>query len=218
MEGDSAKSLFKALLEARKSMDKIVKDKKNPFHKSNYADLENVINAIMPSLLENGLVLTQLTSGRHNIETIITHAATGQSISTGVLTVPVKDPQDPQKVKSGITYMRRTQILALLSLGEADDDGNSASGRDGKQTQSSRRQPPPKKQEEPPRKEPPSLEEVAETKLKYKERFEACRDKDELHAAWVDVYNKLKTGIINPHHELVLVDLKDKRKAELEVK
>lgn len=64
----------------------------------------------------------------HMLSARIFHSS-GEWIEFDPLRVPYADPNDPQKVKSGITYMRRTQLLSILNLAETDDDGNGATVR-----------------------------------------------------------------------------------------
>lgn len=46
---------------------------------------------------------------------------------TGRTPVLVKDPTDPQKMGSGITYAKRYGLQSAFGLPSEDDDGNSAS-------------------------------------------------------------------------------------------
>jgi len=105
------------------------KNKKNPFFKSNYADLAGYIQAANETLCKNGLAVMQLlsnnTEGKMVLETILSHSG-GQFISS-VVVIPA-NPQsltDPQKAGSAITYMRRYAYAAILGMAAADDDGNS---------------------------------------------------------------------------------------------
>ena len=98
----------------------------NPFFKSKYANLSEVINVSKHLLAENGLAIIQLldyTTAGVVIETILTHES-GQYIS-GTLTIPVSK-QDAQGVGSAATYGRRYAWAAICGLAQEDDDANSA--------------------------------------------------------------------------------------------
>ena len=122
-------SLNAALLRAHKKILSPAKNSDNPFFKSRYADLDCVLESIRPFLLEEGIILEQeiiTIDGQCSLKTIITHAESGEVKSFGPAIVPSLDIKDPQKVKSGVTYMRRTHLLAIFALAEVDDDGNEA--------------------------------------------------------------------------------------------
>lgn len=134
----SANALYTALLAAQRSMGKVKKDAKNPAFRSNYATLQSILDTIEGPLWDNGLLVVQQfqydrighdgTAGEGTpiLITRLVHAASGDSIES-VVTVSCKDPLDPQKVDSAITYYRRYSLLALLGLTpEEDDDGNAA--------------------------------------------------------------------------------------------
>jgi len=122
------KEISKALLEAQKEMGNALKDSKNPFFKSSYADLNAIREACMPSLNKHGIVVLQPTAfidGKNFIKTILLHES-GESIES--LTEIVYSKQnDAQSQGSGITYARRYGLQSFVNVGAEDDDGNSAS-------------------------------------------------------------------------------------------
>ena len=59
IRSESITKLAPALLEAQKKMGVALKDAKNPFFKSSYADLNAVIDASIPTLNEQGIVVLQ---------------------------------------------------------------------------------------------------------------------------------------------------------------
>lgn len=102
----------------------VTKDSTNPYFKSKYATLENVINTITPSLEVNGLSFSQFPDGK-SLTTIIMHSS-GEWIKASAELLLSK--QDPQGQGSAITYMRRYALCGALGLAtEEDDDGNAAS-------------------------------------------------------------------------------------------
>lgn len=136
------KELYVALLEAQRKIKALKKDEVNPHFRSGYVSLNSLRETIMPILQEQGLILLQPTSILENgslvVNTIIIHAESGQSISS-VTPVISKDPNDAQKVGSGISYARRYAIQSLLFLSAEDDDGNEASNQEVNRGGSTRR-------------------------------------------------------------------------------
>lgn len=124
----SIKELSTALAIVQGQLTFAKKDSKNPFFKSNYADLESVWDACREQLSLNGLAIMQFPgdylNGNMELTTIITHSS-GEWISQ-TMSLPVSKP-DAQGAGSAITYMRRYALAAVVGIVQADDDGNSAS-------------------------------------------------------------------------------------------
>lgn len=117
--------LANALLIFQVKVEKIKKDSKNPFFKSNYASLTNILDAIQEPLTESGLVITQFPSGANGLHTLLIHAESGEFISDYSEMGNVTD--NPQQRGSCITYQKRYSISSVLSLNfEEDDDANMA--------------------------------------------------------------------------------------------
>ena len=122
-----------ALLKAQKDMGAALKDAKNPFFKSSYADLKAVIEAIKEPLNNNGISFLQAARGDHEfprLETVLLHES-GQYLSS-VTPIFCSKPKDPQAFGSGITYSKRYALQAMLGLPTKDDDGEAAMGRNSK--------------------------------------------------------------------------------------
>lgn len=120
-----------ALLRAQKNMGNVTKGSKNPFFKSNFADINALRAEAMPALNAEGLVLLQPPAtfdGRNYIETIIAHEESGEFISS-LNEVITSKQNDPQNYLAAQTYTRRGALQAFLSMGSEDDDGNTANGR-----------------------------------------------------------------------------------------
>jgi len=111
------------LLEAKKQFPPIKKDAWNPFYKSNYASLSNILDAIEPVLEKHGLYIRSVL--RDNVLiTQICELETGNVNLESCFNLPVLN--DIQKIGSAITYARRYNLVAMLNLNiENDDDGNS---------------------------------------------------------------------------------------------
>lgn len=124
-KSESIKNLAQALIIFHLKVDTIKKDAKNPFFKSTYATLTNILDAINEPLIESGLAISQFPSGADGLTTILIHGESGEWISSTYEMRPVKD--DPQGRGSCITYQRRYALASILSLNiDEDDDGNKA--------------------------------------------------------------------------------------------
>lgn len=131
---DETNEIFKAIFMMQSNLVHANKDSNNPFFKSKYADLTACIDAARPHLANNGLAVVQFPTIANNpdhcaLTTMITHSS-GQYVSNVMEMKPVKN--DPQGIGSCITYMRRYAFAAAVGLGQQDDDGNAASGRQEK--------------------------------------------------------------------------------------
>jgi hypothetical protein len=124
----SVKELATALAIVQGQLTFAKKDSKNPFFKSNYADLESVWDACRDLLSTNGLAIMQFpgdyVDGNMTLTTVMTHSS-GEWVAQN-MSLPVSKP-DAQGAGSAITYMRRYALAAIVGVVQADDDGNSAS-------------------------------------------------------------------------------------------
>jgi hypothetical protein len=120
------KNLYLKLAEVKREVGKVSKNSKNPHFKNTYADLNALIDAVEPILLEKGLLMLQpIQNG--NVTTIIIDCENNESVESSI-SLPAL--QDPQKLGSAITYFRRYTLQSLLSLQAEDDDANKASRKD----------------------------------------------------------------------------------------
>ena len=128
MQSQEIGKLAAALVKAQGTLKGAVKDSKNPFFKSDYADLTSVWDACRDALTSNGLAVVQTTDGipeAIEVVTTLMHSETGQWISGRLPMRPVKC--DPQSIGSAITYARRYGLAAIIGVCPIDDDGNAAS-------------------------------------------------------------------------------------------
>lgn len=124
------KNLYLKLSEVKKEVGKVSKNSKNPHFKNTYADLNALIDAVEPILLEKGLLMLQpIQNG--NVATIIIDCESSESVESSIA---LPQLTDPQKLGSAITYFRRYTLQSLLSLMAEDDDGNKASAPTTKPT------------------------------------------------------------------------------------
>lgn len=128
-------NLTKALLKAQSQMGAATKGSKNPFFKSNYADLPTVMEVVKGPLNENGIIVLQPATFRDNknfITTTLIHADTGETLTSDTEVVCAKQ-NDPQAFGAAQTYARRFGLQSMLFIPAEDDDGNYASGRSNSQ-------------------------------------------------------------------------------------
>ena len=118
-----------ALSKAQGEFEKARKNSSNPFFKSKYADLAEVISATRPALSANELAILQFTSGSTTEATVTTRLihSSGQWIESSVSGKPAR----PEIQAQGgiITYLRRYSMSAILSISQEDDDSEGAMGR-----------------------------------------------------------------------------------------
>lgn len=117
--------ITKALLGFHGEVEKISKDASNPFFKSSYASLSNILDSIKEPLAKNGLTFVQFPVGASGLTTRLMHES-GEWMEATYFMTPAKN--DPQGIGSAITYQRRYSLGAVLGLNiSEDDDGNAAS-------------------------------------------------------------------------------------------
>lgn len=123
------KQLYSALIKCQSQIKTALKDSKNPHFKSSYADLTSVMLACKDALAANDLAVLQLSriheSGAPVLVTRIIHSS-GEHVE-GEFPLVCKDPNDPQKLGSAVTYARRYALSAALGITADDDDGQAAS-------------------------------------------------------------------------------------------
>lgn len=124
-----------AIVKYQSLIDGVVKGAENPFFKSKYANLSDIIRAIKPSMVECKLAILQsggeLAENAITVVTRVIHES-GQWIETNTQVPIVK--RDPQAVGSAISYGKRYDLQAISLLPTFDDDGELAMEREKKQT------------------------------------------------------------------------------------
>jgi hypothetical protein len=124
-KSETVKELAAALCNFQSAVDKIKKTETNPFFKSKYASLSDILDVIRKPLADNGLSFVQFPSGKYGLDTMLLHSS-GEWISESYEMEPTK--HDPQGAGSVITYQRRYALGAILGLNiDEDDDANKAS-------------------------------------------------------------------------------------------
>jgi len=118
-----------AALKASITMPK--KNNRNSHFKNSYADLGQVLAAIMPVAQEHGFLIQQAVHGEgvvNWLNTVVTHLETGVAVAQSNYPL-VQDKPGPQPLGSCITYARRYALKTLFDMVDVDDDGVSAHGQ-----------------------------------------------------------------------------------------
>ena len=154
--------LAEALGKAQSQMTGAKKASANPFFKSKYSDLSQVMEAISKPFADNDLCFVQGAEAdelRVAVSTRIIHKS-GQWIESTTILPPTKP--DAQGWGSAITYAKRYGLQALAGVPSVDDDGNAAVNHTK-----------------------PSKPKAGSVKINdIKAKFEACKTVDDLHVVW----------------------------------
>ena len=119
-------SIAEALSKAQGEMSFAKKEGINPFHKSKYALLEDIVEASKEPMHKHGLSLTQmptLIDGQFVLVSLLLHSS-GQWFRSIYPINPEK--KDNQSLGMAISYAKRYAWMALLGMGvsdKLDDDG-----------------------------------------------------------------------------------------------
>jgi hypothetical protein len=124
-QSNEIKQLATALCSFQESIETVRKTNTNPFFKSKYASLSDILEVVRQPLADNGLSFVQFPSGEYGLTTMLLHVS-GEYLRDSYKMTPTKN--DPQGAGSVITYQRRYALGAILGLNiDVDDDGNSGS-------------------------------------------------------------------------------------------
>jgi len=146
------KSLKEAMAKFQMLSVTATKDSSNPFFKSTYANLDEVIKAVTHGA-EYGLSFSQsinyenvlMQNGEHSqkvfrnifIETTVSHVNDTETLTSKVpVLIQPTEENKSQAMGSGITYSKRYALQAIYGLA-TDDDGNASSATETTETQTS---------------------------------------------------------------------------------
>lgn len=134
-KSESIKNIAIALAKFQSEVANPKNTQDNPFYKSKYAPLQDVLNLVRPLLSQHGLSVLQHPSGdgvNISINTMLLHES-GEWIEFEPLLLKA-DKATPQGAGSAITYGRRYALSAVLGIAsEDDDDGNAFENKPNKQ-------------------------------------------------------------------------------------
>jgi hypothetical protein len=132
------KNLAAALVAAQKQMPAVHKDSENQGFKRNgkpakYVSLDKLIETTKPILAEHGLAILQPpteVNGFPALKTILLHES-GEFLEDTML-LPTPDKPGAHGLGAALTYCRRFAWASMLGVAnDEDDDGNTASARQG---------------------------------------------------------------------------------------
>lgn len=131
-------TLVNALVKAQQEIDHVVQDGNNPFFKSDYATLKEVIDSVKKPLNDNGILLQQESHDCDNgacVETIF--YGHGGKLSSGRVTIPASK-HDPQAYGSALSYAKRYSLLMACGVAtkKDDDDAEMAMQRNNQKSKS----------------------------------------------------------------------------------
>lgn len=121
------KNILKKVFNLQQEVKAIEKDSENPYFKSNYFDINKMIEVLKPILKTQGLAIYQpvvYQDMKNILKTIISDVESGEFIESSI---SLPDNLEPQKMGSAITYLRRYSLQSMLFLQAEDDDGSTAS-------------------------------------------------------------------------------------------
>lgn len=123
---ESVGNLAAALSAAQGEFEPCKRTAVNPFFKSKYSPLDEVVAATQPALTKNGIAVSQqvVTNGTMQLVTYLMHKS-GEFIGGTYPIAPTKN--DPQGIGSALTYARRYALMAALGVPAEDDDGQQVS-------------------------------------------------------------------------------------------
>jgi hypothetical protein len=130
-QSETTAILDAALALAQADLSNVPKTSPNPFFKSRYADLAEVLDTVRPVFAKHGLSIVQSPAYENKVVSVTTRISCKGEWLEGTASCPVtKD--DAQGVGSAITYLRRYALAAFAGVAQTDDDGNAATGKSDK--------------------------------------------------------------------------------------
>ncbi|MDF2612822.1 MAG: hypothetical protein K0S71_608 [Clostridia bacterium] len=133
-KSESIKNIAEAIVKFQSEAETLKRTSANPFFKSTYTTLEDIVGSIRPILAKHGLSFLQNTNGTMNgdvisVSTMLLHE-TGEFIEFEPLQIKISG--NVQQSMATVTYLRRYSLQCALGIvtTDEDDDGNMASGLD----------------------------------------------------------------------------------------
>jgi len=150
------KSVYGKLLSVQKALGAVPRRGRNPFTKSDYVTLDDLLGALKPALNDAGLVLIQTVvtpGGRAGssplskianpaatnsaseqlfLNTIIVDPESGEKFETSMPLPAVAGKNEAQSLGAAITYARRYSLSALFGIAAEDDTDGEPSKSPGR--------------------------------------------------------------------------------------
>lgn len=126
---ETVNAILPALVKAKSELTNPQKSATNPFFKSKYAALDDVLDHVRPVLAKQGLSVQTPAATTENgagAGVFLAHESGEWLMFEPIILPPSK--KDPQGYGAAITYAQRYALCAALGItGDPDDDGNAAS-------------------------------------------------------------------------------------------
>lgn len=130
---EEIKNIQEAICYVQQKMPTLERDAKNPFARSKYVTLDNILKNLVPLASEAGLVIMQnpITpdiqdpTGRFaylQIETMLMFKDEKLVFNSYVQPIELKGNNLPQIFGSAVTYLKRYQLVALFGIATGEDD------------------------------------------------------------------------------------------------
>lgn len=153
---ESIANISAALVQFQSEVKNPEKKGVNPHFKSKYAELDEIINTIRPTLEKHGLAFIQnpvQSDGQVGVYTVLIHKS-GEFIQFDPVMIPLQKAT-PHQVGSALTYAKRYSLSSALGIAtEEDKDGNDVGvPEQQKKTPQRKQQPPSNKQAQQPTKQ-----------------------------------------------------------------
>lgn len=123
---NASPELFASFLSAQAEIENATKNANNPFHKSKYADLNEVLAVVKPAFVKHKLGFMQFPSFDGSLASITTLLADDKGAFITFITSCTPAKSDAQGIGAASTYLRRYALAGLAGIYQEDDDGNSA--------------------------------------------------------------------------------------------
>ena len=102
------------------------KEADNPYFKSKYLALDDLLTGLKPVLEKYKVLITHSTHEKYVVTSVI-DIESDEFVSSAF---PIQEGIDPQKVGSAITYGKRYNLGQIFNIiTDEDDDGNKASAK-----------------------------------------------------------------------------------------
>ena len=129
MAEEKKRTFFQDYSNLMMEVSELSKNETNPFFKSGYVPLKDILAEAKKVCLSNNFIFIQTPRVREDGKPILVTKLIHSSLEEELVEMPLvaKDPNDPQKIGGALTYMRRYSLTSILGIMEVDDDGNKAS-------------------------------------------------------------------------------------------
>ena len=133
-KSENIKNIAEAIVKFQSEVATLKRTSSNPFFRSSYTTLEDIVGVIRPLLAKYGLSFLQNTNGSGtgeiiSVSTMLLHES-GEFIEFEPLQIKISG--NVQQSMATVTYLRRYSLQCALGIvtTDEDDDGNHASGVD----------------------------------------------------------------------------------------